>query len=50
MVSLMEKPMIVSTAATVDALNSRPARKYQPNVIRTSWMMATTAPTANENS
>ena len=50
MVSLMEKPMMVRMAATVVALNSRPERKYQPMVISMSWMMATTAPTANENS
>ncbi len=50
MVSLIEKPMIVRTAATMVALNSRPDRQYQPIVISTSWITATTAPTANENS
>ena len=50
MVSLMEKPMMVRMAATVVALNSRPERQYQPMVMSTSWMIATTAPTAKENS
>lgn len=50
MVSLMEKPMMVSSAATVVAFICRPTRKYNPIVIRTSWQSAITAPTAKENS
>ena len=32
----MEKPMMVSTAAIVTPLISRPSRRYQPKVINTS--------------
>ena len=50
-VSLIEKPMIVRTAAITGAFNSPPHRKKRPSVIRTSsCMMARMAPSANENS
>ena len=49
-VSLIEKPMIVRTAAITGALNSPPHMKKIPSVISTSWQMARMAPSANENS
>ena len=49
-VSFIEKPIIVRTAAITGALNSPPHRKKRPSVISTSWQMARIAPSANENS
>ena len=41
-VSLIEKPAIVTTAATVFRSNCMPVTENRPTVVRQSWRMATT--------
>ena len=50
MVSFTEYPAMVKIAPTETRESSRPSSAKTPMVMATSWMSATSAPMANENS